>query len=352
MTELKSIRLPNILTIGYLLAGIGALLQIGSGQWDVTWHSLDQPETFFTPPHTILYAGVVLSLSTGILSIILRVRHKVETRFVKFLHYALIGSLLQVFSGGFDSWWHSNFGFDGLLSPPHAILVSGMIINAFAGAVGLAKISGVVKPTIAMKTASVISFTALWMSSVGMVMLFTLPFSDGDYFDFNPDPTFAVVIASIALPVIGPLMITLFSRTIQIPYPATVLTASYIAVNGITTIAAHYAIAPALPYYVMNVLIAVALDFVLKRELSYKVKAALTGAIIGPFFYTLYFPLVTHAFRESLGFPVDKFITTISLFEVTYPQVMLSTFIPAMILGFIGSLIAYNVMRKYLKTNS
>ncbi|MGH9934009.1 MAG: hypothetical protein ACRD3Z_02710 [Nitrososphaerales archaeon] len=352
MTEQKSIRLPNILTIGYLLAGIGALLQIGSGQWDVTWHSLDQPETFFTPPHTILYTGVVLSLSMGILAVVLRVRHKVETRFVRLLQYALIGSLLQVFSGSFDSWWHANFGFDGLLSPPHAVLVSGMIINAYAGAVGLAKISSVVKPTFAAKTASIISFTALWMSSVGMVMLFTLPFSDGDYFNFNPDPTFAVVLASIALPIIGPLMITLFSRTISIAYPATVLTASYIAVNGITTIAAHYAIAPALPYYAMNILIAVALDFVLKRDLSDKVKAALTGAIIGPFFYTLYFPLVTHAFREFLGFPVDVFITTVSLFQVTYAQVMVSTFIPAVLLGFVGSLIAHNITRKYLKTNT
>ena len=352
MTEQKFVRLPNILTLGYLLGGIGALLQIGAGQWDVTWHTLDQPETFFTPPHTLLYAGVALSFSMGILAIALRVKHKFETRYVRFLQYAFIGSALQVFSGLFDSWWHTNFGFDGLLSPPHAVLVSGMIINAFACSIGLAKISGQVKPTSATQTASVISFTALWMSSIGMVMLFTLPFSNGDYFDFNPDPTFAVVIASIALPVIGPLMISLFSRTIQIPYPATVLTASYIVVNGITTIAAHYAIAPALPFYVMNVLIAVALDFVLKRELSYKIKAAFTGAIIGPFFYTLYFPLVTHAFREFLGFPVDVFITTISLFQATYPQVMLSTFTPAMILGFIGSLIAYNVTRKYLETNS
>lgn len=352
MTEQKSVKLPNIVSIGYLLAGVGALLQIGSGQWDVTWHSLSEPETFFTPPHTILYAGVVLSLSMGILALVLRVRHSVETKFVRFLQFALIGSLLQVFSGGFDSWWHTNFGFDGLLSPPHVVLVSGMIVNAFAGAVGLAKMSYMVKPELMMKTASVISFTALWMSSVGMVMLFTLPFSKGDYFDFNPDPTAAIVLASVSLPLIGPLMITLFSRTISIPYPATVLTASYIVVNGITTIAAHYAIAPALPYYVLNVLIAIALDFALKMELSDRIKAVVTGAIVGPFFYTLYFPLVTHAFRESLGFPVSIPVSTISLFQVTYPQVMVSTFIPAVILGFLGSLIAYSLTRKYIEAKS
>jgi len=352
LTEQKSVKLPNILTLAYLLAGIGALLQIGGGHWDVTWHALEEPETFFTPPHSIIYTGMLLSLSMGILALAFRVRHKFETRFVKFLHYALIGSSLQVFSGGFDLWWHSNFGFDGLLSPPHAVLVTGMILNALAGTAGLAKINSIARPTLAMKAASVISFTALWMSSVGMIMLFTLPFSEGEYFDFNPDPTFAAILASIALPIIGPLMIMLGSRTIPIAYPATALTASYMAVNGITTIAAHYAIAPALPYYLLNILLAIAVDFVLKRKLSDKIKALVTGAIIGPFFYTLYFPLVTHAFRESLGIPVEVFVTTISLFQSTYQTVMASTFAPAIFLGFIGSLIAYAIAQKLMERNS
>jgi len=341
--------LPGILTIAYLLVGIGALLQIGGGHWDVTWHSLKKPETFFTPPHAIVYTGVLLSLSIGIMAIILRIRHKFETRFVKFLQYALIGSLLQLFSGGFDLWWHSNFGFDGLLSPPHVVLVSGMILNAFAGAFGLAKMNSITKPTRVMKTASVISFTALWMSSVGMVMLFTLPFSKGDYFNFNPDPTFAAVLASIALPIIGPLMIMLGSRTIPIPYPATALTGLYMTVNGIATIAAHYAIAPALPYYLLNILLAVALDLVLKRNVSDKIKATVTGAIIGPFFYTMYFPLAAHAFRESLGISVEVFVPTISLFQSTYQIVMATTSVPAIFLGFLGSLIAYAIAQKLLK---
>lgn len=352
MTEQKSVKLPSILTLTYLLTGIGALLQIGGGHWDVTWHALNEPETFFTPPHSVVYAGVLLSLSMGILSIILRARHKFETRLVKFLQYALIGSSLQLFSGWFDLWWHSNFGFDGLLSPPHAVLVSGMILNAIAGTVGLAKISSIVKPALAMKSASVISFTALWMSSVGMVMLFTLPFSEGQYFDFNPDPMFAAVLGSIAFPIIGPLIIILGSRTIPIAYPATTLTALYMTVNGITTIAAHYAIAPALPYYLLNILLAVAVDFVLKRKISDKIKAVTTGAIIGPFFYTLYFPLVTHAFRESLGVPVEVFVTTISLFQSTYQSVMALTFMPAILLGFIGSVIAYTIAKKILGQNS
>ena len=32
-----------------------------------------------------------------------------------------MGPIIEIFSGGFDSWWHYNFGFDGLLSPPHLL---------------------------------------------------------------------------------------------------------------------------------------------------------------------------------------------------------------------------------------
>ncbi len=231
------------------------------------------------------------------------------------------------------------------------MLVGGMILNACGGAFGLARINNV-KPTVATKVASILSLTALWMSSVGMIMLFTLPFSKGQYFNFNPDPTSAAVVASIVLPIIGPLMIMLASRTIPVPYPASILTGMYVAVNGTTTVAAHYAIAPALPYYLLNILLGIAVDLVLRRNLSERVKAAMTGAIIGPFFFTMYFPLVTHAFRESLGISVDVFVPTISLFQSTYQTVMSTTSVPAILFGFLGSLIAYAIADRLLKPNS
>jgi hypothetical protein len=44
-----------------------------------------------------------------------------------------IGTIIEIFSGGFDSWWHYNFGFDGLLSPPHLLLASvyGALIGTY-----------------------------------------------------------------------------------------------------------------------------------------------------------------------------------------------------------------------------
>ena len=154
-----------------------------------------------------MYLGVLLTLTVGILSLVWRIKHTYKTAYVKFLHFALIGSTLQLFSGGFDLWWHANFGFDGLLSPPHLILVTGMILNPLACLAGLASMTKSVRFKPLLITASTISITALWMSAIGMVMLFTLPFSEGEYFNFNPDPLLGAATATIAMPLIGSMMI-------------------------------------------------------------------------------------------------------------------------------------------------
>jgi hypothetical protein len=37
----------------------------------------------------------------------------------------------------FDFWWHYQFGFDGLLSPPHAVLAAGMLMAALGALIGV-----------------------------------------------------------------------------------------------------------------------------------------------------------------------------------------------------------------------
>lgn len=346
MTEQKFVRFPRILTVAYLLAAIGPMLQIGGGHWDVTWHALEKPETFFTPPHSVVYLGVLLSVLMGSFGIILRLKRKYEREYVRFFHLALIGSGLQLFSGGFDLWWHTNFGFDGLLSPPHLILVAGMVLNAFAPFIGLTKIAGSVWFTPTLKAASLISLTALWMSSIGMVMLFTLPFSKGEYFNFNPDPFVGAAASTIAMPLLGSIMIIFAHRTLPLQFPVTSLTALYIFTNGIATILAHYGIAPAMPYYILTILPAIAADLVLRSSLSEKIRISIAAVIFAPFFYMLYFPLVPHAFRGILGIPVEIQVTTINLFLATYQTVLISTIIPAIIMGFVGSIIARAIIDK------
>src|ERR671918_2629997 len=52
------------------------------------------------------------------------------------------------------------------------------------------------------KLSLIVAFAVFLLVGVGIVLMFTLPFSKGQYFDFNPNPLAAVVAASTAIPFI------------------------------------------------------------------------------------------------------------------------------------------------------
>lgn len=55
----------SILLATLLVATTGAFLQIRGVSWDVTSHILREPETFFTPSRTVLYAGAGLAATAS-----------------------------------------------------------------------------------------------------------------------------------------------------------------------------------------------------------------------------------------------------------------------------------------------
>src|SRR3989304_2008642 len=65
--------LQRNLSLLYAAGVLGAFLQISGGTWDVASHSLGIPDTFFTPSHSILYAGVGIAALAGLGGIVLRV---------------------------------------------------------------------------------------------------------------------------------------------------------------------------------------------------------------------------------------------------------------------------------------
>ena len=48
--------------IGFFLISLGILVSTSGGSWDITNHLLNKPETFFAPPHAVLYTGVALAI--------------------------------------------------------------------------------------------------------------------------------------------------------------------------------------------------------------------------------------------------------------------------------------------------
>ncbi len=334
------------LTASYFIIALGAIIQVAAGEWDVIWHAHQNSETFFTPPHSLLYAGVILVFSVSIFS--LSKQRNTPSKLLLALKLALIGAGLQIMSGMFDLRWHSSFGFDGLLSPPHSVLVSGMLLNGIAATVGILHLmritprqAGFVKLVFATTVGS------LWMVSVGMVLLFTLPLSEGETFNFNPDPFAAVVTATVVLPLITSAMVILGSR-IPIKYPITALTALYVMTNALATIIFHPDIEYAFSYYVLTILVALAADFLLKSRLVSVIKIIIIGAMFGVLFYALYFPLSTYLYLPIMGMPLDTDMSAPTLFRLTYDTLGYAIIVPSLIIGALGALLTDKLMKKKL----
>ena len=50
-----------------IVSALGSFIQIAGASWDITSHLLNQPESFFTPSHTMLYTGIgLIVVSAGI----------------------------------------------------------------------------------------------------------------------------------------------------------------------------------------------------------------------------------------------------------------------------------------------
>ena len=129
----------RLLFIAYGIGTIGVLLQIAAAHWDVSWHILGIVETFFTPPHAMLYAGIGLTIVAALLGIYLRT--KSDTPLLTGLLIAAVGGSMQLISGPIDFWWHATYGFDPyLFTPTHTILITGLLLGGVGMALGASRL--------------------------------------------------------------------------------------------------------------------------------------------------------------------------------------------------------------------
>jgi hypothetical protein len=341
----------------YTLMAVGMALQIGGGKWDVTWHILQRPETFFTPPHTVLYAGVAVTVSAVGAGLYLKLRSKQKTNGYLLLSsspglsnpifFALVGSTMQIIAGIFDFSWHNTFGFDGLLSPPHALLVSGMVINSLAAAKGLTTILNQVQRSltrIIAIAALALSLAVLWMCSVALMDLYTYPWSEGEHFNFNPDPQMAALGATIGYPLIGPFIALLALSVLPIKYPFTLVTGLYLSIIFLANILPDPSLHGSMPYYALNILIAFAIDNIYKVARfihnSSKAKAIVIGSLFGPFFISMYFPGIVAVYQEPLGLAEEELgVEDVAFAPLIYQTDVKLVLIPSILAGIIGSVL-------------
>src|SRR5580698_5969677 len=127
---------PRIPWFLWALVGAVCLVTMG-GQVDVSWHRSIGRDSFWTPPHMMVYAcGLISGLTCAwlILATTFGNRPYLRTNSVNLFglraplgaFVAAWGGLMMLYSAPVDNWWHNAYGLDvRVASPPHILLLSG-----------------------------------------------------------------------------------------------------------------------------------------------------------------------------------------------------------------------------------
>jgi hypothetical protein len=135
----------------YLIAIVLSSFSIMIGLiWDISWHMSIGRDGLFSAPHLAIYAGgVVAGIFSGyrVLRITFTGSALEKSLSVHFwgVFYGALGDLFCIWgalamltSAPFDDWWHNTYGLDvTILSPPHTVLLLGMIMIQFGAIVSV-----------------------------------------------------------------------------------------------------------------------------------------------------------------------------------------------------------------------
>lgn len=135
----------------YVYATVLASVSIIIGLiWDISWHMSIGRDGLLSPPHLAIYFGGMLAgFFSGfqVLKTTFAGSKEEKNRSLKFwgVFYGSLGALFCIWgafamltSAPFDDWWHNTYGLDvTILSPPHTVLLLGMITIQFGAMVSV-----------------------------------------------------------------------------------------------------------------------------------------------------------------------------------------------------------------------
>ncbi|MDQ3976060.1 MAG: hypothetical protein M3264_06000, partial [Thermoproteota archaeon] len=286
----------------------------------------------------------------------------------------VIGTIIEIFSGGFDSWWHYNFGFDGLLSPPHLMLTIGMLTSVYGSLIGIYKLLQINRHSnnsrnTLLKISFIVAYAVAWIVSVNTIFMFSLPYSKGQYFDFNPDPFAAIFIASISIPFVSGIIFYSAAKTLRnVHFRFTFITLTFMIIHSTATIISNNHFAILYPLYLFNIIPALTADILISisskrsqyyekennsvtekrepRNIRYLLErqrgessnllrnqrlVVFASAIVPVFIITLFFPWSVNAYKAFFAIDMNTF-ESIALFNLLLWPFILPFLIPLSIL--------------------
>ncbi len=334
---------------GSILTSFGILLVTVGGSWDITNHLLSKPETFFSPPHALMYTGVAISLIGVVLTFVgWRNLQQFRDSYFLSLKIKLIGIGLLTGAGPLDFVWHSYFGLDGLLSPPHFTLITGMFLCSVGGLIGISRYLKFNNSNSISKFLLILGVIPVWLSASGIISSLSLPFSSTDFFNFNPEPTIAFVIASLAYPFLISFSLTLIFRLSNYQFGIlSILGGLFLLIYSTTAIVPNFAMFDTVLFYSLNLIPFVIADVFLKLNRS-KISMLFVGGLVGSVFYMVYYPYIMYTYNEILlGKLVSPSLIYFVYFELIQ-NVLIYTIIPAIVMGMVGVLLSSKISKRIL----
>jgi hypothetical protein len=373
---------PSSYLLGCILVSLGIFVSATGGSWDITNHLLNKPESFFSAPHGMLYAGVASAIVGCVL--IFRGRkymHHIYQSFRTSTRLVITGITMLIVAGPVDFAWHSAFGLDGLLSPPHFVLLMGMVISSVGSLIGLILYTGrdnlndgsyvenfnsrrhrwIWGSLVFMRSHGFIVLPTLgiipiWLVLAGVIGMFSLPFSKTQYFDFNPEPIVGAVVATLGYPVLLSFILISSFRLGKDRFGIISITASiYMVVSAITVIIPNVSLVQTLPFYILNLVPIIAVDvmFTISKNRIPSIAYIIGGAVFGSVFFMMQYPLITHVYNEVVS--MQEFVwpsLTSSTYFGMFGQVYTLVAVPGAAMGIIGAILGNRIMAKNIVRNT
>lgn len=136
----------SLLIASISLVGIGAIIGLVGAYWDDAWHTDMGRDTFWSPPHLLLYSGpalVTVAVSIWAWLAYHEVGSLRATLRQRILLLGLVGAVVTPLSAPIDDYWHTAFGRDSILwSPPHMLGVVGIFALVSAALLRLSQMPG------------------------------------------------------------------------------------------------------------------------------------------------------------------------------------------------------------------
>lgn len=129
-------RIAHVISV---LATFGTFIVLMGGVWDSSSHELRIPDTFWTVQHITIYTGASIVALSAIIGVMVMVKGGNE-RIHGAIMIILVGAVAQLLGGYLDYNFHEKYGIDGLVTPSHLTVETGLLLSSIGGLIIMSKV--------------------------------------------------------------------------------------------------------------------------------------------------------------------------------------------------------------------